>query len=237
MFCQTTPASVVGLDGRDRRDSLSRRSPWPIQGPSWSAGYRHPGRGSGSTLQAEDQGCSSRDADDDGRARRSTATRPRSQATVFCWTRVSLHHHRSPGCRRTRPKADNPSEAQRRSAGFCWTTVSSPRSITRMPTSEVEEPEPPSFGLNDRGQVVGTYVDADGRGHGFLLDRGHGARRDKGVFTTIDPPGALATGGRHQQPGPDCGHLQRGQQYSPDQQAARLPSGRRRLYPDRRLRC
>ena len=27
-------------------------------------------------------------------------------------------------------------------------------------------------GLNNRGQVVGAYVDAAGRTHGFLLDRG-----------------------------------------------------------------
>ena len=37
-------------------------------------------------------------------------------------------------------------------------------------------------GLNDRGQVVGGYLDADGRNHGFLWD--------KGRFTTIDVPGA-----------------------------------------------
>jgi probable HAF family extracellular repeat protein len=40
-------------------------------------------------------------------------------------------------------------------------------------------------GLNDRGQVVGGYLDADGRFHGFLWD--------KGRFTTIDVPGAGGT--------------------------------------------
>ncbi len=40
--------------------------------------------------------------------------------------------------------------------------------------------------INNRGQIVGGYVDADGNGHGFLLD--------KGVFTTIDVPGATGTG-------------------------------------------
>jgi hypothetical protein len=38
------------------------------------------------------------------------------------------------------------------------------------------------LGVNDRGQIVGFYVDAGGKYHGFLLD--------KGVFTTIDVPGA-----------------------------------------------
>jgi hypothetical protein len=51
--------------------------------------------------------------------------------------------------------------------------------------------------VNDRGQIVGAYVDADGAVHGFLLDQD--------VFTTIDQPGAA--GGnpalRHQQPRPD----------------------------------
>src|SRR5690349_11717789 len=37
-------------------------------------------------------------------------------------------------------------------------------------------------GINAGGQMVGTYADAAGRLHGFLLD--------KGPFTTIDFPGA-----------------------------------------------
>ena len=40
--------------------------------------------------------------------------------------------------------------------------------------------------INARGQIVGGYVDANGNGHAFLLD--------KGVFTTIDVPGANGTG-------------------------------------------
>jgi uncharacterized membrane protein len=48
-------------------------------------------------------------------------------------------------------------------------------------------------GINDRGQIVGPYLDAEGAVHGFLRDRGRGPPRDKGIFTTIDVPGALAT--------------------------------------------
>jgi hypothetical protein len=40
-------------------------------------------------------------------------------------------------------------------------------------------------GINDRGQIVGAYIDAGGAQHGFLLDHG--------VFTTIDFPGRAAT--------------------------------------------
>jgi hypothetical protein len=40
--------------------------------------------------------------------------------------------------------------------------------------------------LNDRGDITGWYTANDGTGHGFLLS--------KGVWTTIDFPGALATG-------------------------------------------
>jgi probable HAF family extracellular repeat protein len=38
--------------------------------------------------------------------------------------------------------------------------------------------------INNRGAVVGTFVDADGDSHGFLLNRG--------TLTPIDPPGAAA---------------------------------------------
>src|SRR2546421_43211 len=41
------------------------------------------------------------------------------------------------------------------------------------------------FDINNRGQIVGDYVDAGGTSHGFLLD--------KGTFTTIDPPGSVFT--------------------------------------------
>jgi uncharacterized membrane protein len=39
---------------------------------------------------------------------------------------------------------------------------------------------------NNRGELVGSYTDAAGTLHGFRRDR-------KGRFTTIDPPGSLAT--------------------------------------------
>ena len=51
----------------------------------------------------------------------------------------------------------------------------------------------PYFGINDRGRIVGTYIDPGGKGHGFVRDKGRDARRDEGVFTTIDFPGAAGT--------------------------------------------
>jgi probable HAF family extracellular repeat protein len=50
-----------------------------------------------------------------------------------------------------------------------------------FPSAQVTGP----FRINDRRQVVGIYVDADGAVHGFLWDDGD--------FTTIDVPGATAT--------------------------------------------
>jgi uncharacterized membrane protein len=47
-----------------------------------------------------------------------------------------------------------------------------------------------AFGIDNRGRIVGGYIDAEGRGHGFVRGKGRGARRDEGVFTTIDFPGA-----------------------------------------------
>jgi probable HAF family extracellular repeat protein len=41
------------------------------------------------------------------------------------------------------------------------------------------------FGINNRGQIVGEYADAEGRSHGFLLDNG--------VFTAIDVPDSAST--------------------------------------------
>jgi uncharacterized membrane protein len=50
-----------------------------------------------------------------------------------------------------------------------------------------------AFGINNRGRIVGTYIDAGGTAHGFVRDKGRGARRGEGVFTTIDFPGAVDT--------------------------------------------
>lgn len=41
------------------------------------------------------------------------------------------------------------------------------------------------FGINSSGEVVGLYITADGKTHGFLLS--------EGVYTTLDFPGALRT--------------------------------------------
>ena len=41
------------------------------------------------------------------------------------------------------------------------------------------------LGINDFGDVVGDYVDSAGNRHGFL--------RSKGVYTTLDVPGAVFT--------------------------------------------
>ena len=61
-----------------------------------------------------------------------------------------------------------------------YTTIDAPTASTTIP-----------FGINNRGQIVGTYIDAGGPSaggftHGFLLN-------EKGVFTTIDFPGPSET--------------------------------------------
>jgi probable HAF family extracellular repeat protein len=42
-----------------------------------------------------------------------------------------------------------------------------------------------ALGINDRGQVVGEYLDPAGRYHGYVWQQGR--------FTTIDVPGAAGT--------------------------------------------
>ena len=42
-----------------------------------------------------------------------------------------------------------------------------------------------AFGINNRGDVVGRYIDGEDVVHGFLLRHGR--------FTTIDPPGSVFT--------------------------------------------
>ena len=44
--------------------------------------------------------------------------------------------------------------------------------------------ETAATGINNRGQIVGAYIDAEGTIHGFLLD--------DGVFTPIDHPDAAS---------------------------------------------
>src|SRR2546427_9504195 len=49
-----------------------------------------------------------------------------------------------------------------------------------------------AFGINAGGEVVGFYIDATGKQHGFL--------RSGETFTSIDFPGAAAPGGRGTSP-------------------------------------
>jgi hypothetical protein len=60
---------------------------------------------------------------------------------------------------------------------FTYTTIEVPGALATV-----------AFGINPRGDIVGTYVDASFRSHGFLL-------RD-GSFTTIDYPGAAGNDAR-----------------------------------------
>src|SRR5262245_14596928 len=46
------------------------------------------------------------------------------------------------------------------------------------------------FDINNRGQLVGAYIDAEGPTSGGFT---HGFLLDDGVFTTIDVPGPLET--------------------------------------------
>ena len=52
-----------------------------------------------------------------------------------------------------------------------------------------------AWGINARGDIVGSYIDAAGRSHGYLLR--------KGEFTTIDYPGSVFTEARGIGPGGD----------------------------------
>ena len=55
-----------------------------------------------------------------------------------------------------------------------FTTIDHPDAVAETATT----------GINNRGQILGQYIDADGTEHGFLLD--------DGVFTTIDHPDAAS---------------------------------------------
>ncbi len=57
---------------------------------------------------------------------------------------------------------------------FTFTTIDGPDATSTA-----------AIGINEAGQIVGGYNDANFVGHGFLWD--------KGTFTTIDPSGATYT--------------------------------------------
>jgi len=68
---------------------------------------------------------------------------------------------------------------QRAIHGFVWDhghyrRLDPPRSVLTLP-----------YGINNHGQVVGSYFDAAGRQHGFLLARGR--------YRTFDAPGRVDT--------------------------------------------
>jgi uncharacterized membrane protein len=67
--------------------------------------------------------------------------------------------------------------AGRSEAAFDFTAIDVPNAVFTSAT-----------GINPRGDIVGTYVDASQRSHGYVL-------RD-GAFTTIDFPGAAGTDAR-----------------------------------------
>src|SRR5688500_3507216 len=69
------------------------------------------------------------------------------------------------------------SAESRADRGFSFTTIDLPNARSTG-----------SWGINAAGDIVGGYVDAAGRGHGYVL-RG-------GAFTTIDYPGSAFTEAR-----------------------------------------
>jgi len=66
-----------------------------------------------------------------------------------------------------------------RSMAFCWTGGPSLRLMSRAPRFSA------AFGINNRGQISGFYVESAVRSTVFSLD--------KGIFATIDVPGAMST--------------------------------------------
>jgi probable HAF family extracellular repeat protein len=56
---------------------------------------------------------------------------------------------------------------------------------TTIPATRAGE-KPSPIGINERGQIVGSYADSRGMTHGFLLEK-------NGSFTRIDVPGATGT--------------------------------------------
>jgi probable HAF family extracellular repeat protein len=62
-----------------------------------------------------------------------------------------------------------------------WVQVNGTFKFIRIPGATQSR----AYGINDKNQVVGWYIDASGITHGFMFD--------KGVVTTIDPPGSTLT--------------------------------------------
>jgi uncharacterized membrane protein len=80
----------------------------------------------------------------------------------------------------------SPSQAPRASSPPAGFLLERGRFKPVVPPPGLEDPDPAPFDLNDRGQIVGPYVDlAAQAARGFLLTRG---RLDK-----VDVPGAKAT--------------------------------------------
>ena len=71
---------------------------------------------------------------------------------------------------------------------FAFTVLASSPAALAFTFTTIDVPGATGTGAarsNAVGQIVGGYADANGMGHGFLLDNG--------TFTTIDFPGAVGT--------------------------------------------
>lgn len=79
--------------------------------------------------------------------------------------------------------------------GFTAGTTGAEREYSYLTIEHPDATATSLSGINARGDVVGSFTDADGMSHGFLL-------RD-GVFTTIDVPGAHGTDARGISPAGD----------------------------------
>jgi len=92
-------------------------------------------------------------------------------------------HRRQPTARRVR-KAFLCAAAVALAALWVVPTATKERSsfMTLDPPGSVDTRP---IGINDAGDIVGLHFTSDGRGHGFLLTRG--------VYTSIDVPGAIRT--------------------------------------------
>lgn len=75
------------------------------------------------------------------------------------------------------------------------TTTASERPYSYVPLDYPDAAATSLFGINARGDIVGSYVDQAGKSHGLLI-------RD-GEFTTIDVPGAAGTDARGINPAGD----------------------------------